>query len=190
MKQNTLSYKVQKYLMFAGPGTPLLCSCYDSVPIYCTCYSYKLDGIGKQNRLSVCKLCGRIHRQRLLVRSGPYCYSLCNCSSSYQRGSICTGISGNKGIKGQNFFRAGFFVPNLIGGIVLGYIWKFVFNRALVAMGSNYSRSSFHIITVHTKRSHVLSDLRVSLAVRRLHDADLCSRIHERIRRCKGGCED
>ena len=40
------------------------------------------------------------------------------------------------GVKGQNFFRAGFFVPNLIGGIVLGYIWKFVFNRALVSIGS------------------------------------------------------
>ena len=44
-----------------------------------------------------------------------------------------------KGIKGQNFFRAGFFVPNLIGGIVLGYIWKFVFNRAFVAIGSAIS---------------------------------------------------
>ena len=40
------------------------------------------------------------------------------------------------GVKGQNFFRAGFFVPNLIGGIVLGYVWKFVFNRALVALCS------------------------------------------------------
>ena len=39
------------------------------------------------------------------------------------------------GIKGQNFFRAGFFVPNLIGGIVLGYVWQFVFNRAFVAIG-------------------------------------------------------
>jgi raffinose/stachyose/melibiose transport system permease protein len=38
------------------------------------------------------------------------------------------------GIKGQNFFRAGFFIPNLIGGIVLGYVWKFVFNRAFVAV--------------------------------------------------------
>ena len=28
-----------------------------------------------------------------------------------------------RGIKGQNFFRAGFFTPNLIGGIVLGYIY-------------------------------------------------------------------
>ncbi|MFA6847656.1 MAG: sugar ABC transporter permease, partial [Lachnospiraceae bacterium] len=39
------------------------------------------------------------------------------------------------GVKGQNFFRAGFFIPNLIGGIVLGYVWKFVFNRAFVAIG-------------------------------------------------------
>lgn len=43
------------------------------------------------------------------------------------------------GVKGQNFFRAGFFIPNLIGGIVLGYIWKFVFNRAFVALGNSFS---------------------------------------------------
>lgn len=43
------------------------------------------------------------------------------------------------GVKGQNFFRAGFFVPNLIGGIVLGYIWKFVFNRIFVAIGNALS---------------------------------------------------
>ena len=40
-----------------------------------------------------------------------------------------------KGIKGQNFFRAGFFTPNLIGGIVLGYIWQFVFSRVFVSIG-------------------------------------------------------
>lgn len=44
-----------------------------------------------------------------------------------------------RGIKGQNFFRSGFFVPNLIGGIVLGYVWKFVFNRAFVAIFSSTS---------------------------------------------------
>ncbi|MBR0128010.1 MAG: sugar ABC transporter permease, partial [Firmicutes bacterium] len=43
------------------------------------------------------------------------------------------------GIKGQNFFRAGFFIPNLIGGIVLGYVWKFVFNRAFVAIGAAFT---------------------------------------------------
>jgi raffinose/stachyose/melibiose transport system permease protein len=46
------------------------------------------------------------------------------------------------GIKGQNFFRAGFLIPNLIGGIVLGYIWKFVFNRAFVAIANCISRGT------------------------------------------------
>ncbi len=38
-------------------------------------------------------------------------------------------------IKGKNFFRAGFFTPNLIGGIILGYIWQFVFKNILVYIG-------------------------------------------------------
>ena len=32
----------------------------------------------------------------------------------------------------RNFYRAGFFVPYLIGGIVLGYIWQFILNNILV----------------------------------------------------------
>ena len=39
------------------------------------------------------------------------------------------------GIKAQNLFRAGFFTPNLIGGIVLGYIWQFLFIRMLPEIG-------------------------------------------------------
>lgn len=42
-----------------------------------------------------------------------------------------------RGIKGQNFFRAGFFTPNLIGGIVLGYVWQFVFSRVFVNIGES-----------------------------------------------------
>lgn len=45
-----------------------------------------------------------------------------------------------RGMKGQNFFRAGFFVPNLIGGIVLGYIWQFVFNRALPKLFAGFPK--------------------------------------------------
>ncbi len=39
------------------------------------------------------------------------------------------------GLKLRNLYRAGFFVPNLIGGIVLGYIWQFVFNNVQVDLG-------------------------------------------------------
>lgn len=42
-----------------------------------------------------------------------------------------------RGMKGQNFFRAVFFTPNLIGGIVLGYIWQFVFSRVFVSIGDS-----------------------------------------------------
>lgn len=35
------------------------------------------------------------------------------------------------GIKGANLFRTAFFMPNLIGGIVLGYIWSMIFNGVL-----------------------------------------------------------
>lgn len=48
-----------------------------------------------------------------------------------------------RGFKGQNFFRAGFFTPNLIGGIVLGYIWQFVFSRVFVNIGESTGWSLF-----------------------------------------------
>jgi len=40
-----------------------------------------------------------------------------------------------KGIKGTNFFRSVFFMPNLIGGIVLGYIWNLLINGVLSKFG-------------------------------------------------------
>ncbi len=40
-------------------------------------------------------------------------------------------------IKGANMFRTVFFMPNLIGGIVLGYIWSMIFDGLL----SNYGTS-------------------------------------------------
>ena len=42
-----------------------------------------------------------------------------------------------KGIKGSNIFRTVFFMPNLIGGIVLGYIWSMIFDGIL----SHYNTS-------------------------------------------------
>ena len=40
------------------------------------------------------------------------------------------------GVKGQNFFRAGFFTPNLIGGLILGYIWQIIFSRVFPSLYS------------------------------------------------------
>ncbi len=43
------------------------------------------------------------------------------------------------GLKGQNFFRAGFFTPNLIGGVVMGLVWNFIFTNVLVYIGKTYN---------------------------------------------------
>ena len=44
-----------------------------------------------------------------------------------------------KGIKGTNLFRTVFFMPNLIGGIVLGYIWQIIINGVLGHFGMTLS---------------------------------------------------
>jgi len=38
-------------------------------------------------------------------------------------------------LKLTGIYRVGFFLPNLIGGIILGYIWQFIFNSAVVQFG-------------------------------------------------------
>ena len=40
-----------------------------------------------------------------------------------------------QGIKGSNLYRTVFFMPNLIGGIVLGYIWQILLNGILTNLG-------------------------------------------------------
>ena len=39
-------------------------------------------------------------------------------------------------LKLNNMYRAGFFLPNLIGGIILGYIWQFIYNNVIPSFGS------------------------------------------------------
>ena len=139
MNTNTMSYKTKQFLMFAGVTTFIFCAVVIApfiYGLYLTLTSW--DGVSK---------------------SKPF-VGLANYASTFADGaywqalgrtfiySIIAVILVNvvafilaflvtSGVKGQNFFRAGFFVPNLIGGIVLGYIWKFVFNRALVAIGQS-----------------------------------------------------
>lgn len=44
-------------------------------------------------------------------------------------------------LKLKNVYRAGFFMPNLIGGLVLGYIWQFIFNNAIPSLGGAFTQS-------------------------------------------------
>jgi raffinose/stachyose/melibiose transport system permease protein len=46
-------------------------------------------------------------------------------------------------LRSKNFLRTFFFVPNLIGGVVLGVIWQFIFNSALVSLANKYGWEFF-----------------------------------------------
>ena len=46
------------------------------------------------------------------------------------------------GIRGSNIFRTVFFVPTLFGGIILGYIWKLIFDGILHNYGTNLALNS------------------------------------------------
>ncbi len=47
-----------------------------------------------------------------------------------------------KKLRGRNFFRTIFFMPNLIGGIVLGYIWQLIINGLLSGLGVDITYSA------------------------------------------------
>ena len=141
MKTNTFSYKFKQYLLFAGISTVIF-ACVVIIPfiygLYLTFTSW--DGVS---------------RSKPFVGIDNYVNAFADAGywTSLGRTFIYSAIAVvlvnavafiiaymvTSGIKGQNFFRAGFFVPNLIGGIVLGYVWKFVFNKALVELASNLS---------------------------------------------------
>ncbi len=47
-----------------------------------------------------------------------------------------------QGIRGSNLYRTVFFMPNLIGGIVLGYIWQMIFDGILHRYGTSIVENS------------------------------------------------
>ncbi len=49
--------------------------------------------------------------------------------------ALAIALALTKKLKGTNLFRSVFFMPNLIGGIVLGYIWKLLINGVLTLLG-------------------------------------------------------
>lgn len=141
MNTNTMSYKTKQFLMFAGLTT----AAFFAVVILPFIYGLYLtftswDGVSKSKPLvgfaNYIAAFADTDYWQALGRTFVYAIIAVILVNVV---AFLLAFLVTSGVKGQNFFRAGFFVPNLIGGIVLGYIWKFVFNRALVALGTSLS---------------------------------------------------
>lgn len=138
MRKNTMAYKCEQYAMFAGVTT-LAFAAVVLVPfiygLYLTFTSW--DGVSKQkpfvgfaNYIATFQDIDYWHAIGRTILYSVIAVVLVNVVAFLLAYLVTSGV------KGQNFFRAGFFTPNLIGGIVLGYVWKFVFNRAFVALAN------------------------------------------------------
>ncbi|MDD2970877.1 MAG: sugar ABC transporter permease [Lachnospiraceae bacterium] len=137
MKKKLMADKVKSYLMFAGPaiffffaiviipfiyGVYLTFTNWDGI-------SAKKELIGFANFLAVFQ--DKDFWSALMLTLAYVAIS----TVAVQVIAFLLAYLLTSGLKGQNFFRAGFFTPNLIGGIVLGFIWQFVFSKAFTAFG-------------------------------------------------------
>ena len=136
MKRNTTSYKVTQFLTFAGPATVLFCA----VVIIPLIYGFYLT-FTSWDGISSSKPFVGIQNYAAAFGDGDFWVAMGRTLIYSAISVILVNVVAfllaymvTRGIKGQNFFRAGFFIPNLIGGIVLGYVWQFVFNRAFPAI--------------------------------------------------------
>ena len=137
MDRNTTKYKVKQYIMFAGISTVLFAAVV-IIPfiygLYLTFTSW--DGISKDkqfvgfaNYIATFKDIAYWQALGRTVIYSVISVVLVNVVAFFLAYLLTSGI------KGQNFFRAGFFIPNLIGGIVLGYIWQTLLNGLLSKWG-------------------------------------------------------
>ena len=143
--QNKFHYKAMMFLSFAGPAV-ILFSAVVIVPFIFGLYltftgwdgiSSSIPFVGFENYLSLFKdtsfwiSLGRtiLYAVIAVILANVVAFALAYLVTSK--------------IKGSNFFRAAFFTPNLIGGIVLGYIWQFVFKQAILVIGKATGISLF-----------------------------------------------
>lgn len=141
MKRNTLSYKCQQYAIFAGLSTFAFAAVV-IIPflygIYLTLTSW--DGVSKNKPfVGLANYASTFADTDFWAALGRTLIYTVIAVVLVNLVAFILAYLVTRGVKGQNFFRAGFFTPNLIGGIVLGYVWKFVFNRAFVTLGESLS---------------------------------------------------
>ena len=136
MDRNKMSYKVRQFMMFGGISTVLFCGVV-ILPfvygLYLTFTSWddvslSKPFVGLANYAAAFADTAFWQALGRTVIYSAFSVVLINIVAFLLAYLVTSGV------KGQNFFRAGFFIPNLIGGIVLGYVWQFVFNRAFPAI--------------------------------------------------------
>ncbi|MDB5054656.1 MAG: binding-protein-dependent transport system inner rane component [Bacilli bacterium] len=75
-------------------------------------------------------------------------------------GVLCANVVGfglaflvTRPLKTRNFLRTIFFMPNVIGGLLLGFIWQFIFVKGFAAIGEATGSSFFNLPWLGTENT-------------------------------------
>lgn len=139
MEQRRISYKLKFFLIFAAP-TMIIFATVMLIPfLYGLGMSFTdSDGVASNFKwIGLSNYSTVFHDKQfwsalfITLKYVVACVVLTNFLA-FAIGYLLT-----SGLRGQSFLRAAFFTPNLLGGIVLGLIWRFIFQNAVVYFGKN-----------------------------------------------------
>ena len=166
MKKEGFKEKLAQYALFAGPGM-IIFLLVVAIPIFYGVYLTFTDWdgiarvknfIGFENYVALFEDTEFWHSLYLTIKYVFISTILINILAFFLAYELTSGV------KGQNFLRAGFFTPNLIGGIILGFIWKFIERQITRKIRIPMLASSFVIcLFLSLTRCFKVYDLNISL---------------------------
>lgn len=145
MKQSKKSFRAaREFLCYTGPAVALI-TLFVSVPFLMCIYNSfrKWNGIAKTT-----KFIGLKNYRKLLIDDPTFIhalgftflYAIC-VVILINVIALCIAVLLESNIKGKEFFRTAFYVPNIISLVVIGFIWKFicirVFDQLAVVTGNS-----------------------------------------------------
>jgi len=145
MRQNKKLKNIGMFLLFAGP-TLFIFSAVIVIPfiygLYLTFTNWSVATgdstfVGLTNYIEVFTDKGFLTSFWFTIKYVVACLVFANFFAFFIALALTTKI------KGQGLLRTGFFAPNLIGGIVLGYLWQILFSRVLPYLGDQYNWGIF-----------------------------------------------
>ena len=97
------------------------------------------------------KFVGLQNYVKIFTEDGTFGHALCYTTAFTVVSVVLINVIGfavalllTKKIKGTNIFRTVFFMPNLIGGIILGYVWQLLLNGLLLQINKTLTYSSVY----------------------------------------------
>lgn len=179
MNTNSMSYKTKQYIMFAGVTT-LIFAAVVIVPfiygLYLTFTSW--DGVSRSKPfVGFANYIATFQDSAFWAALGrTFIYSFVAVILVNVVAFILAYLV-TRGVKGQNFFRAGFFVPNLIGGaedrdldMVKTLYWEIIDSMKGAPFGPGWKKGIYHsddflYNAVHNRELYLLEDNQEPVAV-------------------------